>query len=275
MCIIHKPNRADYTLTKNFHPILLLECLGKLLKKIIVKLIYWDMAKHALVPTNQFGGCNSSSTLDTGLTLLHDIQLAQQARLKTGLLLFDIQGFFDNVNHNRLTQILEDLGFALELVLWCKSFLKDRSVRLHFNGRNSDPFNFIIGTPQGSPVSPALSILYTSPLLHKMKTRSNALLGMYIDDSAIFACSKDWPTVEETLRNGYHTCIMWLTNVGLNAKPDKTELIYFRRHGECTGCEPPPYIHLPLPSLNMYYRVPCSNTLRYLGFFFDHKLDWK
>ena len=101
------------------------------------------------------------------------------------------------------------------------------------------------------------------------------MLGMYINDGAIFACGKDWSTVEETLRKGYHTCIMWLTNAGLNAEPDKTELIYFRRHGECTGHEPPSHIHLPLPSLNTYYRVPCSNTLRYLGFFFDHKLDWK
>ena len=229
VCIIPKLNWADYTLPKNFHPILLLECLEKLLEKIIAKLIYRDMMKHALIPTNQFGGCNSSSTLDMGLMLLHDIQSAQQAGLKTGLLLFDIQGFFDNVNHNRLTQILEDLEFPLELVLWCKSFIKDRLVRLHFNRWYSNPFNFIIGTPQGSPISPALSILYMSPLLHKMKTWSNASLGMYIDDGAIFTCSKDWPTVEETLRKGYHTCIMWLTNMGLNAEPDKTELIYFRR----------------------------------------------
>ena len=148
-------------------------------------------------------------------------------------------------------------------------------MRLHFNRQNSDPFDFIIGTPQGSLVSPALSILYMSPLLHKMKTWSNASLGMYIDDGAIFACSKDWPTVEETLSNGYHTCITWLTNMGLNAEPDKTKLIYFRRHGEHTGHEPPPYIHLSLPSLNTYYRVSYSNTLRYLGFFFNHKLDWK
>ena len=77
VCIIPKPNQADYTLPKNFHPISLLECLGKLLKKIIKKIIYRDIAKHALVPTNQFGGHNSSSMLDAGLMLLHDIQLAQ------------------------------------------------------------------------------------------------------------------------------------------------------------------------------------------------------
>ena len=107
-----------------------MECLGKLLEKVIALLIYKDMAKHTLVPTNQFGGRNASSTTDAGLTLLHDIQSAHQAGLKSGLLLFDIQGFFDNVNHNRLTQIIENLGFTPEIVSWCRSFLKDRAVRL-------------------------------------------------------------------------------------------------------------------------------------------------
>ncbi|KAH9991216.1 hypothetical protein BJV74DRAFT_752876, partial [Russula compacta] len=65
-----------YTLAKNFCPISLLECLGKLLEKVVVRLIYRDMARYPLIPTTQFSGCNASSTLDAGLTLLHDIQSA-------------------------------------------------------------------------------------------------------------------------------------------------------------------------------------------------------
>jgi len=56
VCIILKPNRADYTLAKNFRPISLLECLGKLLEKIVAKLIYGEMSKYTLVPTMQFRG---------------------------------------------------------------------------------------------------------------------------------------------------------------------------------------------------------------------------
>ena len=37
---------------------------------------------------------------------------------------------------------------------------------------------------------------------------------------------------------------------------------------------PPHYIHLPLPSAQMYYCVPAANTLCYLGFFFDACLSW-
>ncbi len=130
VCVILKPGCADYTLAKNFHPISLLECLGKLLEKVVARLIYSDMDKYLLVPTSQFGGWNASSTIDAGLSLLHDIQSAHQAGLYTGLLLFDIQGFFDNVNHEQLTQIIADLGFPPEIVNWCRSFLKDCMVRL-------------------------------------------------------------------------------------------------------------------------------------------------
>lgn len=272
VCVIPKPKRADYSLAKNFRPISLLECLGKLLEKLVAKLIYSDMTKHSLVPTTQFGGRNSSSTLDAGLTLVHDIQSAHQAGLRTGLLLFDIQGFFDNVNHERLVTVFANLGFAPELVKWCRSFLVDRTVRLKFNGQTSDPFGFAVGTPQGSPVSPVLSIIYTSPLLHKSREWNKSSLGMYIDDGAIFACGRTWDEIEQAMRAGYSTCVEWLTRAGLNAEPDKTELIFFRKGRE--KVTPPPHIHLPLPTHNSYYRAQATNTLRYLGFHLDARLSW-
>src|SRR6202789_2695412 len=270
--VIPKPKRADYTLAKNFRPISLLECLGKLLEKVVAKLIYRDMSKHALIPTTQFGGRNASSTLDAGLTLLHDIQSAHQAGLKAGILLFDIQGYFDNINHERLIKTFTELGFAPELVKWCRSFLKDRTVRLKFNGKTSDPFDFIVGTPQGSPVSPVLSTIYTSALLYKMKNWNKASLGMYIDDGVIFACGQTWEHIESTMRDSYSECVDWLTRAGLNVEPDKSELLFFRKRG--ARDDPPHYIHLPNPTYNTYYRVQAANTLRYLGFFFDARLNW-
>ena len=272
VCVIPKPNRADYTQAKNFRPISLLECLGKLLEKIVAKLIYRDMTKHDLVPSTQFGGRNASSTLDAGLTLLHDIQAAHQTGHRAGILLFDIQGFFDNINHERLIKVFADLGFAPELVSWCRSFLNDRTVRLKFNGQTSDPFDFEVGSPQGSPVSPVLSIIYTSPLLHKMRTWTNSSLGMYIDDGVIFACGHDWKDITTTMHEGYDICAEWLTRAGLKIEPDKTELLFFKKRGEKTPT--PPHIHLPNHALNTYYRVPTTSTLRYLGFFFDERLNW-
>ena len=134
VCVIPKPNQADYTLAKNYRPVSLLECLGKLLEKTVAKFIYRDLTKHLLVPTTQSGGRNTLSTLDAGLTLLHNIEAAHRSKLRARLLLFDIQGYFDHINHDRLIQSFASLGFVPELTKWCQSFLKDRIVKLKFNG---------------------------------------------------------------------------------------------------------------------------------------------
>jgi len=169
--------------------------------------------------------------------------------------LFDIQGFFDNINHNRLVRVFVNLGFAPELVSWCKSFLTNRSVHLKFNGKSSDPLE----TEVGMPVSPVLSIIYTSPLLHLMQSWNNTLLGMYIDDGAIFACRRDWDDVANILRERYVRCMEWLTKAGLKAEPDKTELIFFKRSRDKSV--PPASIQLPFLTPNMHYRVQATNTL--------------
>ena len=136
----------------------------------------------------------------------------------------------------------------------------------------ADPFDIMVGTPKVSPVSPVLSTIYTSSLLHKMKSWTNSSLGIYIDDGAIFACGTDWAKIETTIREGYSTCLDWLMRAGLNAEPDKTELIFFRKPRE--RVESPNFIYLPLPSHNTYYKVPAANTLRYLGFYFNTQLSW-
>ncbi len=151
-----------------FCPISLLDCLSKLIEKVVAHLFYQEIITHDLLPTNQFGGWVASLTLDIGLCLMHDTQTVHAAGLRSGVLLFDIHGFFDNVNRARLVQVVEDLGFAPSLVAWTHSFLSEHTVQLHFNGLLSDPFESNVGTPQGSPVSLVLSVLYTSSLLHKV-----------------------------------------------------------------------------------------------------------
>ena len=67
-----------------------------------------------------------------------------------------------------------------------------------------------VGVPQGSPLSPVLSIIYTSGLLHQMKHWNNSSLGMYVDDGALFACVEEWANVDKLIRARYTVCEEWL-----------------------------------------------------------------
>jgi len=276
VCAVPKRHRADYSMVKNFRPVSLLECMGKLVEKLVARMLYSEIIKHDLVPTNQYRGRMASSTLDAGLTLTHDIKVAHAAGLRTGLLLFDIQGYFDNINRGWLVQVVADLGFVEEIVSWTKSFLSERSVCLKFNSHTSEPFSSEVGTPQGSPISPVLSTLFTHALLRVTRDIKWTSLNLYIDDGAILACSKTWAEVESSLIKAYTACASWLSRVGLKAEPDKTELMYFRKQRDYE--DPPGQISLPrLQNHNgqTHYTVTAVHRIRYLGFFIDHKLRWE
>ena len=74
--VIPKNNKKDMALPKSHHPIQLIECLSKLVEKIVAKRITYGLGKYELMPFNQFGGQSNSSCLDAGLSLTHDIQTA-------------------------------------------------------------------------------------------------------------------------------------------------------------------------------------------------------
>ena len=273
--VIPKPDKADYTLPKAYRPIALLECMSKLLEKVVANRIQHDITALDLVPTNQFSGRQHSSCTDAGLSLLHDIQTAHAAGLKCAILLFDVQGFFDHVNHGRLVSLIQQLGFNPKVSGWMSEFLRDRRVRLKFNNILSETRGQPVGVPQGSPISPVLSIIYTSPLLHLMKGWTNSSLGMYVDDGVIFACAKDWGEVTNLLQTRYTVCMEWLRKSGLAIEPDKTELMFFQRPYARNPAPRPSQLALPDPMGNAQYHVKPVEVLRYLGIFFHWRLKWE
>jgi hypothetical protein len=276
IAVVPKPGKEDYSLPKSYRPVALLECIGKLLEKVIARRLTHDITALRLIPTTQFGARPFSSTIDAGLCLTHDIEMAHALGGVCGSLLFDLQGFFDNVNHSRLAALIKSLGFAPEICRWTTSFLKDRSVRLRFNGFTSEDIDLEMGTPQGSPVSPVLSIIYASPLLHLAKRWTDATLSMYIDDGNIFARAHTYQALEQKIRGFYAECHSWCLRAGLTIEPEKTEIMFFSRtrpnlalHGPR-----PTTIHLPDWEHNTYYVVAAADQVRYLGLHFDHKLSW-
>ena len=72
--VLLKPGKPHYDTPKSYRPIQLLECLGKLLEKVIAKCLTFDCGKYEILPPEQFGGRSISSCIDAGLTLTHDIE---------------------------------------------------------------------------------------------------------------------------------------------------------------------------------------------------------
>ena len=278
--VIPKNNKKDMALPKSHRPIQLIECLGKLVEKIIVKRITFEMGKHELMPFNQFGGRSNSSCLDAGLSLTHDIQTAQEKGLVSSFLAVDVKGFFDHVDHKRLLDVLEHKGFATNIVRWVKSFTQDRFVRVQVDDYVGDEHPQFVGVPQGSPVSPVLACIYSSVVLKDLNLHpifddtGPASLPIaphaYVDDIGFLAVSHDLETNIYTLRKTLEQAANTLTNIGMLIDPDKCDLQHFswRRL-------PPdgnPSLKTSLYGKNITITPPSS--IRWLGFHLDRQLTF-
>ena len=133
--------------------------------KIVASRLMYNISKLNLVPHKQFGGRKASSCTDMALSLTHDIQSGWKNGMVSSFLCIDVKGFFDNVNHRRMTRVLWEMGFPIEIVKWIQSFLSDRSTAFRIDDILHQVQEIDIGIPQGSPCSPILLIIYTTEVI--------------------------------------------------------------------------------------------------------------
>ena len=276
--VIPKPNKPSYSTPRTFHPIQLLECMGKVLEKIIATRLMFDIGKHNLVPFNQFGGRTHSSCVDAGISLAHDVEAGWKKHLVGSAVAVDIKGFFDNVNHDRLTKVIHEMGFPHQITRWVRSFLSDRKAAIRLDDEMSDTRDLDIGIPQGSPCSPVLSIIYAAEVLSDLQEadiRTSAGIPVdpkgYIDDMMLQAFSKSATDNITSLTAALEIIIASLAKIGMVIDPDKTELIHFSRDPANNNER----AHLLFSVAGKALRIIPKKTMRWLGIFFDRKLTFK
>jgi len=225
---ILKPGKIDYRVAKAYRPISLLECCGKLLERIVLKRVLLDAARFHLFPPRQFGSRDYHTASDAVLSMVHTVQTCVKSGRVAALLLFDIQGFFDNLHVSRLVHIFRLLGFTPSLCNWVRSFLTDRRITLSFNGKPLPEVVLNHGTPQGSPLSPILSVIYILPLLCLTEAWRFRSLSSYVDDGAIVATGATHQSVIQKCADGFFIVADWLLRNGLRLDPNKTEFITFQ-----------------------------------------------
>ena len=225
---VAKPNKPDYSTPKAYRPVSLMECTGKLLEKVITRRITNDIALYPdILPNNQFGSRPQHCTTDAALTLVHRIQASRNSSYHATLVLFDISGFFDHIDANRTCDIFHKKGFPPNMVNWVFSFLTNRSASMRLDSMDIDPFTVPDETPQGSPLSPILSAIYTSFLLSLSSSWSYSSLSLYVDNGAILSISATPYSASHNAMTKLEDTLKWLHANSLMANFEKTELMIF------------------------------------------------
>jgi len=261
--VLDKPGKASYDTPASFRVIVLLETLSKILERVIASRLSL-LARHVgLLHPHQTGSLPGLSTFDATSTLAHEVRLLQRLDSKVSSLFLDIKGGFDNVDPGQLTSALRAKGAHKYLTAWVGSFLTNRRCRLLFQGSPRIFSPVAVGTPQGSPISPLLFVIYVSPL-HPVIPKG--IVISYVDDFVITVSSSSHRRNVQLLQGQYRSLCSIAAPRGLTFSVPKTELIHWRTPQERS---PPSTAGVRLDDL--YF--PPKDTVRWLGYWFTPPLS--
>jgi hypothetical protein len=216
------------------------------------------------------------------MTFITDVQTAWNHGKVTSALTFDIKGYFDFVNHNRLLCELRRKHIPLEYIKWTHSFLSNREASICVDGQCGTMQPVHNGIPQGSPVSPILASFYSAELIENFNTieapnpERNTIpsqptqtnIIMYVDDGKIYVSSNSLETNTILLKLAYAEVETWLRSAGLASDLTKRELMHYSRRRKY-DCSPPLKI---LDHDGIERTIVPERTTKWLGVHFDRKL---
>ena len=92
--------------------------------------------------------------------------------LYTDMILIGLQKEFDTINHEIHTNKMEYLRFSKDVIIWFKSYLSNRKIKVNLNKTFSGPGKLLCGVSQGSILGLLLFLLYITniPQAVKMQT---------------------------------------------------------------------------------------------------------
>lgn len=102
--LLEKPNKRDRTLVKSYWVISLLNCLEKVVEKVVAEQLSRFYETNGKLHKGQMGARKYRSAIDAGALLIQKVQEVWQNRKIARALFMDVKGAFDHVSRAQLAQ---------------------------------------------------------------------------------------------------------------------------------------------------------------------------
>jgi ribonuclease HI len=261
----------DPSSVRSWRPIALLSCISKGFERVLAKRLAWTALTHNIFSKQHAGALPKRSAMDLVVSLTHDLELALQQGKCATLVTLDVQGAFDALLPNRLLRRMQTQGWPATTICLIKSFLTGRQVRVRLDDCTTVFYDVECGTPQGSPLSPVIYMLYLAELLQQ---DCQFRFG-YADDIALYRVSNSLDQNIDLLQRDVDEVISWGEDNKVFFAPEKMDMIHFHT-GRSTEV---PILQvredLTIVPITTAPKAGQQPALRWLGMWFDRKLRFR
>ena len=257
------PKKGNLSNIKNWRPITLLPLPGKLLEKIVHKLLSDHLENESLLSKTQFGFRKGRGTSDAVFNVVRDLFEAREDGKVTAACYIDFCKAFDSVHHPTLIKKICSLNISRKLKKWLMEYLAHRSHCTIANGTKSDNAPVKFGVPQGSILGPLLFILFINDLSECIL---NCHYTMYADDVVIYVSTASHEEAQRLLQEDINRVGEWCLANGMTVNTQKSMCMFFGSDGKLLAAGEPKITLLG----NI---LPTCDSYPYLGVELDSRLS--
>ena len=145
--------------------------------KLWTRMITWTLAdyaeRHNIISYTQGGFRNKRTCTDQLELLTLILEDAKLTKKDMYLLMVDFSEAFDTIDHDKMLQIMYDLGFPTDALEVVKNLYMGATTAISTPFGPTVPISMDRGTIQGDSLSPFLFIVYLEPLLRWLRVGAN------------------------------------------------------------------------------------------------------
>ena len=260
--LLPKLGRVDLTSHKAYRLI----TLSTFFLKVVEKVILWHLTKvssvQKAITTKQHGFTAGSSTESALHGLVSKLEEAIVVGNYSLAIFLDIQGAFDNVSFDAISESLTEAEVDWGLARWIDNMLRNRSTEVEWAGAKIT-MNVSKGCAQGGVLSPFMWNTTIGGLL-RLLNNTPAYVQAYADDIVILFQGPDLAVLHTQASDALMRMDGWTRERCLSFSAAKSECIVFTWRRKWV-----------LPQLLLQGEpVRRVTTVKYLGVTLDHKLSW-
>lgn len=255
-------------IVSNYRPISLLNCLGKILEKMVNNRLITELEKNNRLNTNQFAFRPGKGTDDYFNELEHLISEPISKGKHVECALLDISKAYDRAWRRPILDKLTKWNINGNMIRYINDFLTDRKFQVAVGTATSDTKEQENGIPQGAVISVTLFLIAMDSVFEQIrkKKNKNVKILVYADDIIIIVIGERKKKLRAKLQKCVNKITEWANSIGFSIAPLKSKMIHL--------CKVPR--HKPLPNITINNEiVPMVNSAKLLGVIIDSKLTFK